>query len=250
VKPTLKALSARSTRAAAAGTAETDASTEVRRSASIGPTGLSEGQFAAAVERPPPGDRAAIDDDQVMAGVKAGSVDAFGVLYDRYCDRAYRIAWSVCRDDGRAEEAVQEAFGSIWKTRATYGPQIGAVAPWVLSVVRYRAIDIARSNGRQVADRASDDVLHTIRAPDSGADEVAADAEPRDLLRLLAELPDAQREAITLAFYGHLTHSEIAAHLGLPAGTVKGRMRLGLQRLRGEMQRAVASDARRLERGL
>jgi RNA polymerase sigma-70 factor (ECF subfamily) len=185
-------------------------------------------------------DRAAIDDDQVMADVKAGSVAAFGVLYDRYCDRAYRIAWSVCRDDGRAEEAVQEAFGSIWRTRATSEPQIGTVAPWVLTVVRDRAIDIARSNGRLVATQASDDALATIRAPDSSADEVAAGAQARGLLRLLAELPDAQREVITLALYGQLTHTEIAAHLGLPAGTVKGRMRLGLQRLRGDIQRAAS----------
>jgi RNA polymerase sigma-70 factor (ECF subfamily) len=186
------------------------------------------------------GDRDAIDDDQVMAAVKAGSVAAFGVLYDRYCDRAYRIAWSVCRDDGRAEEAVQEAFGSIWKTRATYESQVGKVAPWVLSVVRYRAIDIARSNERHVANQASDDVLHAIRAPDSVADEVVAGVQARDLLSLLARLPDAQREVITLAFYGQLTHSEIAAHLGLPAGAVKGRMRLGLQRLRGDIQRVVS----------
>ena len=184
------------------------------------------------------GNRDAIDDEQVMAAVKAGSVDAFAVLYDRYCDRAYRIAWSACRDDGQAEEAVQEAFGSIWKTRATYEPRIGTVAPWVLSVVRYRAIDIARRNGPHVANQASD-VLHTICAPDRVADEVVAGAQARDVLRLLAELPDAQREVLTLAFYGHLTHSEIAAHLGLPAGTVKGRMRLGLQRLRADIQRVA-----------
>jgi RNA polymerase sigma-70 factor (ECF subfamily) len=183
-----------------------------------------------------PGERAAINDDQVMADVKAGSVAAFGVLYDRYCDRAYRIAWSVCRDHDRAEEAVQEAFSSIWKTRTTYDSQVGTVAPWVLTVVRYRAIDIARSNGLHAAHRASDDILHAVRAPDSVADEVVARAPARDLLSLLAQLPDAQQEVITLAFYGQLTHSEIAAHLRLPTGTVKGRMRLGLQRLRDEMQ--------------
>jgi RNA polymerase sigma-70 factor (ECF subfamily) len=186
------------------------------------------------------GDRDAIDDEQVMAKVKAGSVDAFGVLYDRYCDRAYRIAWSVCRDDGRAEMAVQEAFESIWKTRMTYESQVGRVAPWVLSVVRYRAIDIARSNGRHVANQASDDVLHTNSAPDSDADEVVAGTQARDVLHLLAKLPDAQREVITLAFYGHLTHREIAAHLGLSAGTVKGRMRLGLQRLRRDIERVAS----------
>jgi RNA polymerase sigma-70 factor (ECF subfamily) len=187
-----------------------------------------------------PGERAAISDDRVMADVKAGSVAAFGVLYDRYCDRAYRIAWSVCRDDGRAGEAVQEAFSSIWKTCMTYDSQVGTVAPWVLTVVRYRAIDIARSNGLHAAHRANDDILHTVHAPDSVADEVVAHAQARDLLSLLARLPDAQREVITLAFYGQLTHSEIAAYLGLPAGTVKGRMRLGLQRLRDDIQHAAS----------
>jgi RNA polymerase sigma-70 factor (ECF subfamily) len=114
------------------------------------------------------------------------------------------------------------------------------VAPWVLTVVRCRAIDIARSNGLHAAHRANDDILHTVHAPDSVAGEVVAHAQARDLLSLLARLPDAEREVITLAFYGQLTHSEIAAYLGLPAGTVKGRMRLGLQRLRDDIQHAAS----------
>jgi RNA polymerase sigma-70 factor (ECF subfamily) len=93
----------------------------------------------------------AISDEQVMAAVKAGSVSAFEVLYDRYHERAYRIARAVCRDNGPAEEAVQEAFGSIYTTRMTYESQVGKVAPWVLTVVRYRAIDIARRDGGDAA---------------------------------------------------------------------------------------------------
>ena len=81
-----------------------------------------------------------------MANVKAGSVDALGVLYDRYCDRAYRIARSVCRDDGHAQEAVRETFIAIWTTRGTYQQQRGKVAAWVLTIARHRAIDIARRN--------------------------------------------------------------------------------------------------------
>jgi RNA polymerase sigma-70 factor, ECF subfamily len=182
---------------------------------------------------------AAVDDDQVMANLKAGSVAAFAVLYDRYYDRAYRIAQSVCRDDGRAEEAVQEAFISIWNTRTTYEMQAGKVAPWVLTVARYRAIDVTRRNGLHAVHRASDDSLHTVRAPSAVAEQVVARAQARDLRNLLARLPDVQREVITLAFYGQLTHNEIATHLGLPPGTVKGRMRLGLQRLRGDIESVV-----------
>lgn len=179
------------------------------------------------------------NDDRVMAEVKAGSADALGVLYDRYRDRAYAIARSVCRDDGRAEEAVQETFISIWMSRRAYEPR-GDVAPWVLTIARHRAIDIARRNRPHAAHRAGDEHLHGLPAPGSVAEYVQQRVEARSLEGLLAQLPDAQREVITLAFYGQLTHMEIAEHLQLPAGTVKGRMRLGLQRLRGEIQRVAS----------
>jgi RNA polymerase sigma-70 factor (ECF subfamily) len=179
----------------------------------------------------------AISDEQVMAGVKAGSANAFGVLYDRYHERAYRIARVVCRDNGRAEEAVQETFTSIWKTRTTYQSEAGNVAPWVLTVARYRAIDIARRNGRDAAHQTTDDILYAVSAPSDVPEQAASNAQTRHVLSLLAQLPEAQREVITLAFYGELSHTEIATHLGLPTGTVKGRMRLGLQRLRADIQR-------------
>jgi len=180
------------------------------------------------------------DDNEVMAGVKAGSVDALGVLHDRYCDRAYRVARSVCRDDGRAQEAVQETFISIWMTRGSYQKGRGNVAAWVLSIARYRAIDIARRNAPHAAHRASDERLHTMPAPGSVAELVVEQAQARDLQDLLAQIPDAQREVITLAYYGQMTHTEIAEHLHLPAGTVKGRMRLGLQRLRSDIDRVAS----------
>lgn len=186
--------------------------------------------------------RGAGDDNEVMADVKVGSVDALGVLYDRYCDRAYRIARSVCHDDGRAQEAVQETFISIWVTRESYEQQRGKVAAWVLTIARHRAIDIARRNAPHAAHRASDERLHTLPASANVAELVAGRAEAHDLLGLLADLPDAQREVITLAFYGQLTHTEIAEHLHLPTGTVKGRMRLGLQRLRGDIDRVASSE--------
>ena len=179
----------------------------------------------------------AISDDEVMAAVKAGSADAFAVLYDRYHRRAYRIAWSVCRDNGRAEEAVQETFAAVWKTRGSYESHAGRVAPWVLSIARHRAIDIARRNGRDCAHQTTDDWLDGVREHSDVPSLAAARAQTHHVLSLLAELPDAQREVITLAFYGQQTHTEIAAYLELPPGTVKGRMRLGLERLRGGIER-------------
>ena len=176
----------------------------------------------------------AISDDQLMVSLKHGSTAAFDVLYARYGGRAYRVARSVCRDDGRAQEAVQEAFVSLWSSRATYEDR-GSVSAWVLSMVRHRAVDVARRNDPHAMRRAGEDMLQTVHAPGCVAEHVANRALARDLLNVLASLPDAQREVITLAFYGQLTHLEIAAHLDLPLGTVKGRLRLGMQRLRGDI---------------
>jgi len=176
--------------------------------------------------------RSILDDDQVMAAVKAGSVPAFNVLYERYCDRVYRVSRSVCGDDGRAQEAVQEAFISIWRTRASY-EDYRSVAGWVLTVARNRAIDVARRNEPHAVHRAGDDRLDSVPAAGTIAERVASDDQARRLLSALCKLPDAQREVVVLAFYGQLTHTEIAAHLELPLGTVKGRLRLALNRLRG-----------------
>lgn len=183
---------------------------------------------------------AAVSDEQVMLAVKDGSVPAFGVLYDRYRDRSHRLARSVCRNEDRAEEAVQDAFISIWATRASYDAPAGNVASWLLTIVRYRAIDIARSNGRHAQHRAGDDAIHGMPSRTDVAQHVHSRAQSRDLRDMLAQLPEAQREAIVLAFYGELTHNEIAEHLDLPPGTVKGRIRLGLQRLRYDIHRIAS----------
>lgn len=176
-----------------------------------------------------------LDDNEVMGAIKAGSVDALATLYGRYNARVYRLARSVCHDDGRAQEAVQETFISIWKARAGYEQQRGAVAPWVLTIARNRAVDIARGEQRHSTHRAGDEHFAALMAVGGVAEHVDRQAQTHELYVLLGRLPAAQREVITLAFYGQLTHTEIAEHLQLPEGTVKGRMRLGLRRLRREV---------------
>lgn len=175
-----------------------------------------------------------------MRQIESGSAHAFEELYDRYRARAYRVARSVCRDDARAEDAVQEAFASIWRGRAPYRPSRGTVAAWLSSVVRYRAIDLARRNGTHTTHRAGEEVIQSCRAPDDVAGQAVAREDADRLHALLEGLPDAQREVITLAYYGELTHTEIATALGLPTGTVKGRMRLGLGKLRAGIEKQVA----------
>lgn len=177
----------------------------------------------------------AANEARLMERVQAGSVDAFEELYDHYGDRAYRVAWSICRDAGRAEDAVQEAFLSVWRSRAKYRSQHGTVAAWLLSVVRHRAIDAQRQNDRHASQRAGDEQLDDRPAGDDVAHQVVERAEVHRLYTLLARLPGAQQEVITLAFYGQLTHTEIGKQLGLPPGTVKGRMRLGLHKLRNDL---------------
>ncbi len=175
-----------------------------------------------------------------MAQVSAGDAAAFGDLYDRFRRRAYRAARSVCRNDERAEDAVQEAFLSIWRGRAGYVSERGKVEAWLLAVVRYRAIAIARRHRIHATRQDGADLIESVPAP---GDVVVQTVDRDEALRLrsvIARLPEAQRQVITLAFYGQLTHAEIGTRLGLPAGTVKARMRLGLQKLRGHVMRIHA----------
>lgn len=185
-------------------------------------------------------DRAKHTDNELIVRMQAGDVTAFAALYDRYCERALRVAWMVSGDRTRAEEAVQEAFGAIWSSRATYRPQRPSAAGWILTVVRNRAIDGARREATVHCHSTDHGAIDTYPA----AHDVAAEAVDRvaacELKVLVGRLPDAQREVIVLAFYGQLSHTEIAAALDVPLGTVKARMRRGLHALRDELLGAAA----------
>ena len=170
-----------------------------------------------------------------MHQMNAGSTAAFGELYDRHQREALRVARSCCANAAHAEEAVQDAFESIWRSRSTYRAERGPVAAWAMAIVRYRAMAIAKSGGRD-AHGLVDVLPEAGSAPDQAIDDAVAAGESEHLLALLQRIPPAQREVIGLAFFGQLTHTEIADHLGLPAGTVKGRMRLGLDKLRTDLE--------------
>lgn len=172
-------------------------------------------------------------DSELLRRVNAGSTAAFAELYERFAARAFRVARAICRDRGTAEDAVQDGFEAIWKSRATYREDRGSAAAWALSIVRYRALAItAMPRPVQPPYPRPGEASSPPEGVIDGA--VAAD-EAQHLRDALARLPSAQREVIILAFYGELSHREIADHLGLPPGTVKGRMRLGLEKLRSEL---------------
>jgi RNA polymerase sigma-70 factor (ECF subfamily) len=167
--------------------------------------------------------------------VQAGGRVASGELYERFAAQAYRTAYSVCHDRDCAQDAVQDAFLSIWSSSSTYQDSRGPVAGWAMSIVRHRAIYLSRRR-RVMAHR--DDALARLReqpAKDDPPADLAAHAQRQQLAELLARLPAAQREVIRLGFFDGLTHQQIASRLALPPGTVKGRMRLGLSKLRSEL---------------
>lgn len=184
--------------------------------------------------------RAQPDDNELMVLVQGGNHDAFAQLYDRYADRAHRVARSVSTDDARAQDAVQEGFASIWKARSTYRPEAPTAAAWVLTLVRHRAIDLKRRDMTRNKHQVSDDHLEDRPALTDIAEQAIQRLAAGELKALLNRLPEPQAEVIILAFYDELTHTEIAAQLGVPVGTIKGRMRLGLQKLRAEIEGVAA----------
>jgi len=173
-------------------------------------------------------------DNELIAEMQAGSTAAFGELYARYRYSAYRVARLVCPDDARAEEAVQEAFSSIWNARATYRPYRPTAGPWLFTVVRRRAIDITRRDAQYDARRVSDALLERFAAPGDVAAETLERHDASQLRARLSRLPEVQRQAIELAFHDALSQTEIATLLGAPLGTVKARIRRGLHTLHDE----------------
>jgi RNA polymerase sigma-70 factor, ECF subfamily len=176
-----------------------------------------------------------LTDAALMVEIQAGEHLALGALYDRFAERAFQTALSVCHDRDCAHDAVQDAFVSMWSSRATYQPTRGSVVGWTMSIVRHRAIYLHRLRSLTAGREQGPGRLEDQPAPDDVPSDFAAHAKTKELAALLARLPPAQRQVIQLGFYDGLTHHEIARQLTLPPGTVKGRMRLGLTKLRSEL---------------
>lgn len=171
-----------------------------------------------------------------MLLVSGGDTRAFEVIFDRHQDVAFSHAYRMCGRRAIAEEVVQEAFVSLWRAGGRYDPARGSVRTWVLGVVHNRAIDVLRSesarNGRDVND---DVALARLAGSDSTEDTVQRRDEATRIRGALRALPAEQRQVVELAYFGGFTHREIADMLNLPSGTVKGRMRLALTKLHGEI---------------
>ena len=183
--------------------------------------------------RPRSPDLHALADEELMAQVQDGDARAFEVIFDRHADAAFSLAYRMCGRRAMAEDVVQEAFLSLWRSGARYDRTRGSVRSWVLGVVHNRAIDLFRRDTVRAGKDISDDqAVNRLASGASTEREVQRRDDASQVRAALSELPDEQRKVIELAYFGGFSHSQIAEMLTLPAGTVKGRMRLGLTKLR------------------
>jgi RNA polymerase sigma-70 factor, ECF subfamily len=172
-------------------------------------------------------------DEELMELVQDGEVRAFEVIFDRHASAAFSLAYRMCGRPAMAEDIVQESFVSLWRSSAAYDPARGSVRTWVLSVVRNRAIDAFRREAAKATSELDEQrVAERMPAPELTDREVERRDDARQVRDALKGLPADQRQVIELAFFGGFSHSQIAEMLKLPAGTVKGRMRLGLSKMR------------------
>ncbi len=171
-------------------------------------------------------------DEAQLAAIGRDDEAAIAALYDRYGGLAYGLAYRVLGERGAAEDVVQDAFLSVWRRAASFQPGRGSVRTWLLSIVHHRAIDRLRgTSGRTRRDAPLDDLDRVVQVDDPWR-EVEVGVQRDVLRRGLSSLPEAQRRTIELAYFGGHTQQEIAAMMEVPVGTVKGRMRIGLHKLR------------------
>ena len=175
-------------------------------------------------------------DEDLMQLVRRGQAAAFELVYERHASAAFSLAYRIVGTRNGAEDVSQEAFLSLWRSGARYDRTRGSVRTWVLGIVHHRAIDYLRRATVHDKRRASDEGMEErFEARERTEAEVARRDEARTVRDAMGELPSEQSQVIELAYFGGFTHTEIAEMLDTPVGTVKGRMRLGLKKLGGQL---------------
>jgi len=184
---------------------------------------------------------ARLADEELMQAVQRGDAMAFEAIYDRHGTAAFSLAYRIVGTRSAAEDATQDAFLAIWRSRVRYQRERGSVRNWILGIVHNRTIDALRRNQVHATRRADAEGIEE-REPATELTDVEAFRrdEQRRVRAAIEKLPKAQVRVIELAYFGGFTHNQIAEMLGEPVGTVKGRMRLGLDKLRDELAGAMA----------
>jgi RNA polymerase sigma-70 factor (ECF subfamily) len=173
-----------------------------------------------------------LSDEALVALVARGDEDALAELYDRISRIAYGLALRVLRDERYAEDAVQEAFLQVWRRAATFRADRAKASTWILTLVHRRAVDLVRREERRQTDTLTEEATADVASTESTDEAAWLRFERERVQAALRELPDGQREALELAYYGGFSQSELAERLGVPLGTIKSRMFAGLTRLR------------------
>jgi RNA polymerase sigma-70 factor (ECF subfamily) len=187
-------------------------------------------------------DYAALRDDELMDRLVGRDLAAFEALYDRYGDLVYSVSLRVVGDTYVAEDVTQDVFVRVWRRPEQFDVRRGKFVTWILSVARNRSIDHRRSQARRMRHEtlpSTDEEEDVLPSDDSRDDPAAATVLSDDCAAVRAALevlPAEQKLAIQLAYFGGLTQQEIANKLGQPLGTVKTRIRLGMQKMRGTLQ--------------
>ena len=180
-------------------------------------------------------------DEELMHVAQGGDPHAFELLYDRHGGAAFSLAYRMVGTRAVAEDIVQEAFLSIWRSKVRYERERASVRTWVLGIVHHRTIDALRRNLVHERRRASaEGIEERLGARELTDVEAVRREEAREVRAALSTLPGEQSRVIELAYYGGFTHTQIAEMLDMPVGTVKGRMRLGLEKMRRELTGATA----------
>lgn len=176
---------------------------------------------------------AKLHDSELIIRVANGDVRAFETIYDRHRGQAFGLAVRVTGRWSTAEEVTQDAFLSLWRGARNYEPSRASLKTWLLTLVRNRGIDSLRSRGRHDHTVELDNpAAEHLEAAERTEEQVTHREESRHARLLLGDLPAEQREVIELAYFSGLSQAEIAARVGVPLGTVKGRARLALEKLR------------------
>ena len=174
-----------------------------------------------------------LSDEALVAQVARGDEDALAELYDRVGRIAYGLAVRVLRDERLAEDAVQEGFLAVWRSAAAFRAERAKASTWILTLVHRRAVDLVRREERRRTEPLGDELPPGSGQESKPTDEAAWLRFERERVQAaLKQLPDVQREALELAYYGGFSQSELAKRLGVPLGTIKSRMFSGLARLR------------------
>ncbi len=183
------------------------------------------------------------EDVQLIFDVASGDEAALETVYDKFAQRIYSLAVSILGDASLAEDAVQDVFANIWQKAASYRPEMAAPGTWVMSVAHHKIVDIYRSR-RRISDKtipAEAEVLHRIPDATLSVEQQVEQSYNAQLVRAaLAELPPEQSRPLYLSAWHGYSQSEIATMLNQPLGTVKTRMRLGMQKLKAALEEYVA----------